>query len=128
MRKPRVIIESPFRGDVKANTLYAQRALLDSISRGEAPFASHLLYTRVLNDADAGQRQLGLVCGFSWLRFADAVIVYADLGISDGMKLGIRYAEACGIPVLIRHLMPTQAPAPEAEETPDADNQDESAS
>ena len=48
-----VILESPFAGDVKRNTAYARAALRDSLLRGEAPIASHLLYTQdgVLDDA-----------------------------------------------------------------------------
>lgn len=48
----RVIIESPYAGDVKANVAYARRCVRDSLARGEAPIASHLLYTQpsVLRD------------------------------------------------------------------------------
>jgi hypothetical protein len=50
----RVILESPFAGDVERNLRYARAALRDSLHRGEAPLASHLLYTQpgVLLDAD----------------------------------------------------------------------------
>src|SRR5690606_24498929 len=49
-RKPLVIIESPYSGDVERNTEYARSCLLDSLRRGEAPIASHLLHTQVLED------------------------------------------------------------------------------
>jgi hypothetical protein len=42
----RVIIESPYSGDVETNVAYARAALRDCLSRGEAPLASHLLYTQ----------------------------------------------------------------------------------
>ena len=40
-----VIVESPYAGDVAANVEYARAAVADCLRRGEAPFASHLLYT-----------------------------------------------------------------------------------
>ncbi|MFE5288119.1 hypothetical protein ACFRAQ_24390 [Nocardia sp. NPDC056611] len=63
---PLVIIESPYAGDVEANLAYARAALLDSLNRGEYPFASHLLYTQVLTDADADQRSHGIAAGLAW--------------------------------------------------------------
>lgn len=49
----RVIIESPYAGNVEANATYLRRCLRDSLLRGEAPFASHAIYTLpgVLDDA-----------------------------------------------------------------------------
>ena len=38
----------------------ARRAMLDCLKRGEAPFASHLLYTQALDDSDAAHRKLGI--------------------------------------------------------------------
>jgi hypothetical protein len=37
-------------GDLRRNIRYAQLCVLDCLQRGEAPFASHLLYTQVLDD------------------------------------------------------------------------------
>jgi len=42
----RVIIESPYAGDIEVNLKYAKLCILDSLKRGEAPLASHLLYTQ----------------------------------------------------------------------------------
>ena len=54
----RVIIESPYAGFVKRNEDYARECLRDSLMRGEAPIASHLLYTQpgVLRATAAGVR------------------------------------------------------------------------
>ncbi len=41
-----VILESPYAGHVDANVAYARMAMHDSLLRGEAPIASHLLYTQ----------------------------------------------------------------------------------
>jgi hypothetical protein len=59
--KPFVVVESPYAGDVETNIAYAQWAVLDAVSRGETPYASHLLLTQVLTDSGA-QRELGLSC------------------------------------------------------------------
>lgn len=86
-----VIIESPYAGDVEANTAYARECLHDSLMRGEAPLASHLLYTQpgVLDDNDPDQRYRGIEAGLAWGPAADATVVYADLGLSEGMLQGI---------------------------------------
>src|SRR5690606_3550939 len=40
-----VILESPYAGNIDLNIDYARAAVRDSLSRGESPIASHLLYT-----------------------------------------------------------------------------------
>lgn len=100
----RVVIESPFAGDAAANLDYARRALLDCLRRGEAPLASHLLYTQVLDDAEPDQRRLGVDAGLAWHRTAEAVVVYGDCGISPGMRVGIANARRLDIPVEYRYL------------------------
>lgn len=93
-----VIIESPYSGDVEKNIKYARECLLDSLRRGEAPYASHLLYTQVLDDTALDQRHQGMEAGFAWGTKADMVAVYTDLGISDGMRFGVKRALENGIP------------------------------
>lgn len=99
-----VIIESPYKGDFEANLEYARECLFDSLSRGESPFASHLLYTQVgvPNDGDSAERQRGIDAGLRWGEVADKTVVYVDLGISEGMKYGIKAAEQAGRPVEYR--------------------------
>lgn len=87
-----VILESPYAGDVQRNTLYARRALKDSLMRGEAPIASHLLYPQVLDDLIPSERQLGIDAGLAWRKVAEATVVYQDYGISPGMEYGIKLA------------------------------------
>lgn len=101
-----VIIESPYKGDVAANMDYARRCMLDSLSRGEAPLASHLLYTQVLDDLQPEQRTQGMEAGFAWGKKADLVAVYINRGVSKGMEDGIKRAFANAIPVEIRKLPP----------------------
>ena len=102
----RVVLESPYAGDVAANVEYARRCLRDSLARGEAPIASHLLYTQdgVLRDEAPEERQWGIDAGLSWLPVAEATVVYTDRGISNGMKLGIKRAEDMGVVVEYRSI------------------------
>ena len=102
----RVIIESPFAGDTKANIAYARLAMRDSLSRGEAPMASHLLYTQdgILRDEIPHEREWGIAAGLAWGALADATVVYTDRGISTGMKYGIADAERTGRPIEYRTL------------------------
>ncbi len=83
------IIETPYSGDVEANTAYARACLLDSLRRDEAPIASHLLHTQVLDDMQADERTLGIEAGLAWYRVATKCVVYTDRGISAGMRKGL---------------------------------------
>lgn len=101
-----VIIESPYAGEVERNTRYARACLADSLARGEAPFASHLLYTQpgVLDDTHPHERAKGIAAGFAWGKVAALTAVYHDLGVSRGMRQGIEEAERCGRPIVWRKL------------------------
>jgi hypothetical protein len=101
-----VIIESPYAGDIKANTEYARRCVRDSLERGESPIASHLLYTQpgILNEDIPAERLWGFDAGLAWLRVADASVVYVDRGISSGMRCGIAAAQDAGVTVEYRRL------------------------
>lgn len=96
-----VIIESPYAGDIERNVEYARACVRDSLSRGEAPIASHLLYTQpgILKDEVPQERQWGIDAGLAWRRVAEASAVYTDLGVSRGMEYGIAAAEKTGLPV-----------------------------
>lgn len=111
----RVVIESPYGSNLDGsradeatfarNVRYLHRCLLDSlVVRGEAPFASHAIYPRVLADSKPEERRLGMLAGFAWGASARKVAVYADFGITSGMREGIERAEAAGIPIEVRLL------------------------
>lgn len=107
-----VILESPFAGDVEANTDYARACLRDSLARGEAPIASHLLYTQpgVLDDDIPEERSWGIDAGLAWRRVAEGSVVYIDRGISKGMEYGIKAARDAGLPVEFRSLEGAELP------------------
>jgi hypothetical protein len=89
-----VQMESPYAGDIERNRAYARDAMRDCFMRGEAPFASHLLYTQagVLDDKLPDERSLGIGAGLLWGAHATLVVIYTDLGISGGMAAAIRRA------------------------------------
>lgn len=105
----KVVLESPYSGDVAKNVQYTLECMHDSHRvRREAPIASHLLYTRYpdghLDDTDEAVREHGIQSGFAWNQHADLVAVYTDNGITRGMRYGIAFAEERGIPVVYRKL------------------------
>jgi len=113
----RVVIESPLNPGVpfehpewasrlQENKVFARACILDSLARGEAPYASHIFFDQpgLLTDAIPAQRELGMLAGFAWGEKADLVAVYTDRGISDGMRRGIARALGAGQRVEYREL------------------------
>ncbi len=101
-----VVVESPLAGDREKNKEYAKRCVMDCLRRGEAPYASHLFFDQpgLLDDDVPEERTLGMEAGFAIGARADATVVYTDLGISEGMKMGIRRAKAGNRVVEYRNL------------------------
>ncbi len=102
----RVVVESPYAGDVAANVEYAKQCVHDSLTRGEAPIASHLLFTQdgLLDDDVPSERLLGCEAGLAWLPVADLMAVYVDRGVSGGMERAVERARRVGLPVEFRLL------------------------
>lgn len=94
----RVIIESPYMGNEDNSTekhlRYLRACLRDSLLRGEAPFASHSIYTQpgVLDDNIPAEREHGIQAGFAFRSACDATIIYGDLGTRRGMIYGVNHA------------------------------------
>lgn len=90
----RVVIESPYAGNITANVDYARAAVKDSLQRGEAPIASHLLYTQegILDDFDEIERHQGIQAGWAWIDSADILAFYVDRGVSRGMRGALDHA------------------------------------
>lgn len=97
----RVLVESPFASKLEdeharldaihRNVLYARAALHDCFRLGEAPFASHLIYTQpgVLDDNVPAERAQGIEAGLQWGAMAHLTVMYVDRGISNGMRMGL---------------------------------------
>lgn len=90
----RVVIESPLAArdgwSMSKHIKYARECLADSLERGEAPIASHLLYPRgvggPLDDGDEEQRHRGIYAGLAWAERADLAVFYLGMGESPGMQ------------------------------------------
>ncbi len=116
IKKNLVVIETPFRSkkinekerlaEEKKNIWYTRLCVHDSIIKGEQPYASHLLYTQpgILNDQIEEERDLGIAAGILWGSLANKIAVYTDLGISEGMKFGIKAAKKRGAAIDYRKL------------------------
>jgi len=102
----RVIVESPYAGNVDRNLRYLRAAMRDCILRGETPYASHALLTQegVLLDEVPEERARGIEAGFAWRAVAHKTVVYTDLGYSRGMLAGIAHAESIGHAIEERQL------------------------
>lgn len=109
----RVILESPYAGDVDANVAYARACIRDCLERGEAPIANHLLFTQpgVLRDGVPEERKLGIAAGLAWITVADAMVIYIDRGMSSGMQAAMREAQRSGLEVELRCLETVTVPA-----------------
>jgi hypothetical protein len=101
-----VILESPYAGDVATNLAYARACMRDALGRGEAPIASHLLYTQpgILDDDVPDERSWGIAAGLAWRRVAEGAVFYVDRGWSRGMLDARDAYRVDGIPFEIRKL------------------------
>lgn len=101
----KVNVESPCRGKVPdfvprwmratvervirmRNHMYALDCMRDCLRRGEAPYASHVLFdvAGVLRDAVPHECEHGMACGDVWAWCADYHVFYCDHGMSPGMQ------------------------------------------
>ena len=103
----RVILESPYAGDIERNIKYARACVRDSLLRGESPIASHLLYTQegILRDEVPEERQWGIYAGLAWKEVASKHVFYIDYGYSKGMEYAKKYATDSNIPIEERKIL-----------------------
>lgn len=97
MIKKRVVIESPYAGDVERNKQYALACMRHSLLKGESPLLSHMLYTQLLNDDVPAERTLGMLAGLAWVEVADIHAFYVDFGYSKGMIEAKKHAVNCNV-------------------------------
>ena len=123
-----VVIESPHSGtpaQMKRDMQYAICAMRDCLRRGEAPFASHFLYTHAPtavcgagNDNEQTVyvgRKAAIEAGLAWGTRADKTVVYQDFGITRGMRYGIESAKKANreieyrtLPTIAQQLVQTE--------------------
>ena len=104
----KVVLESPFQASQgytrEQHETYMLHCTADCYARGESPFASHHVGAKVLNDDNPRERAIGIESGWPWGETADAIVVYTDFGISEGMALSIAHYEKLGKPIERRTL------------------------
>lgn len=104
-----VCIESPYRADttegVQRHYNYRQLCISDSLDRGEAPFASHQMYTDALDDDAPTERDLGIRAGYAWWKHAAAIIFYIDYGMSPGMHKALQRAKTMQMATEMRKIL-----------------------
>src|SRR6188768_516060 len=115
-----VVLESPFKPSaddvakyagrysaadlLRQNLTYARLLLLNSLQRGEAPLAPHLLYTQVWTERD-DLRDAGIKAGIELHHRADLVALGTDLGTSNGMRLARDNARLIGVELTSRSII-----------------------
>lgn len=101
-----VIVETPYAGAVSTHLRYLRACMRDCLMRGEAPFASHHLYTApgVLRDEIPDERAHGIRAGFAWRALAHRTVFYLDYGWTAGMHLGREAAVSLAQPWEVRRL------------------------
>jgi hypothetical protein len=100
------MMESPLKGDYERNRAYARACMRDALfNHHEAPFAMHLLYAQdgILDDKNDDERLLGIGAGLEWAKVAEKVVLYTDLGITEGMATALSRATVRGIQVVYRN-------------------------
>lgn len=106
----RVILESPCSAKTEdeweRNKRYASACAADCLSRGESPYASHVMiaFPGVLADEKPDDRERGMLAGFAWAEGAVATVVYMDYGITEGMQRGIENAQKHWLTIEKRNL------------------------
>lgn len=81
----RIMILSPYSGDIERNMRYLQRCIWHVIQERHAPFAPHYIYPSFMDDTNSLQRDIGIAMGLLWGSVSDELWLFQDYGISDGM-------------------------------------------
>jgi|GEM_PF-6245954 len=89
--KPKVAVESPFRGDEERNKQFCRNICRYAVLNGYNPFAMHLFFTQFLDDSKDEERGLGIECGLAWTDHADEIwfCLRSEDKISPGMVKAI---------------------------------------
>jgi hypothetical protein len=116
-----VALESPYHSEdpkiLKRNIAYAIQASKHSLTLGDVPFPSHLIFTQLVKpDGSVGYVHDGIVDEFGGSREkvieatqavrqrCDAIVMYVDFGVSNGMAYAAEFARKHGIPIEERRL------------------------
>lgn len=104
-----IYISSPWRATGKTAKLraYQRRHHAELVEKackfvaecGDIPIAPHLYFTQFLDDDTPEERSLGMTLGLEAIEYCDAMYVFTDGVISDGMMNELQVAADLDLPV-----------------------------
>jgi len=96
--KDEVYVCSPYRGDIKINTLNARLYCRYAFDQGFHPYAPHLYYPQFLDENNEKERAAGIHYALMQMWRMKEVWVFGDKR-TDGMQAEIDLAVDLGIPI-----------------------------
>jgi hypothetical protein len=93
-----IFVASPYGGK-EENLEKARKYCRFVWDRGYTPYAPHLFFPQFLYEDVPEERFLGIEAGLGVMLMCNAVWVFADDGISNGMDKEIDFALKNGIPI-----------------------------
>ncbi len=92
MPTKRVYICSPFKADIKKNTVNTQHYCRFAFEQGYVPIAPHIYFPQFLDEYDEDERAAGLRYGLEWMWQTRELWVFGEY-ISEGMRNEIQLAK-----------------------------------
>lgn len=77
----RVFICSPYAGTIESNVKVAQAICRKAIAEGYAPFAPHLHYPGIVDDAIPDEREKGIKAGLAFMELCNEVWAFVGNGV-----------------------------------------------
>lgn len=93
-----VFICSPYKGDIRVNTIRAKRYGRYAVTKKQVPIIPHLMYTQFLDEDNFDERAMGLEMGLILLSKCQEIWVFGSR-ISKGMEIEIEKAKEMKIPI-----------------------------
>jgi len=100
MKRKKVYICSPLRGDMEENIRKARVYCRQAVVMGVLPIAPHIYFTQFMDDTDPRERKICLEMGCEELATCAETWVFGLENLSEGMAAEVELSELLGIPVL----------------------------
>ena len=104
-----IFVSSPLKGFPPYSEIKMVKNLEDAawdtrevLREGHTPVTPHLMLERVLDDDNEAERAMGIRAGLDLLSHCDQLWVFAQNGISAGMREEIQFAQENHIPVVYK--------------------------
>lgn len=108
----RVLLETPYDGDLERNIAYCERAIRHSMSLNESPISLLWFLGRFPIHAGVEARSIAIRSLHAWIRICDCMVMYRDYGLSDSMNSGITQALRAKTAIEYRFIGTNEAPLP----------------